>query len=84
MLGLKAKCSPFFVLCGHVITHYKKPRIYTLFMNTLSSVNEYVIIGQRIRYHFPKTYVIYNVMGQRLTKMQQGINMVNGKKVLKK
>ena len=30
----------------------------------------------------PKTDVIYNVMGLRLTKMQKGINIVNGKKVL--
>ena len=30
----------------------------------------------------PKTDVIYNVMGQRLTKMKKGINIVNGKKVL--
>lgn len=30
----------------------------------------------------PKADVIYNVMGLRLTKMQKGINIVNGKKVL--
>lgn len=29
-----------------------------------------------------KADVIYNVMGQRLTKMKKGINIVNGKKVL--
>jgi hypothetical protein len=27
--------------------------------------------------------VIYNVAGQRVSKMQKGINIVNGKKILK-
>lgn len=55
-----------------------------------SDVKSYYVLGEEVptginevEFKFNDDEVIYNLAGQRIQKMQKGINIVNGKKILK-